>query len=167
MPKIPSAAEPSDKQQLNSFQAWRDWKKGREVKMAALSERWSVSLPSPVSPQPPLCVLPQPVVFQSIGRQSCSHWACAQPGFWQYHPPTILSFSLCPCLLPPCCSHILPNIHEDRRRGEEQRDCRKEESNTVLIYLPTILNLVYNIRSFPPLCSPSATYHLWKNEWSG
>lgn len=40
----------------------------------------SVSLPSPVSPQPPLSVLPQPVVFQSIGSQPRSHRACALPG---------------------------------------------------------------------------------------
>lgn len=58
----------------------KERKEIREVKMAEWSELWSVSLPSPVSPQPPLSVLPQPVVFQSIGSQPSSHRACAMPG---------------------------------------------------------------------------------------
>lgn len=80
VPKTPSAAKPTDEHlQLHSSQAGRERGEGREVKMAARLELRS-ELPSPVSPQPPLSVLPQPVVFQSIGSQPSSHRACALPG---------------------------------------------------------------------------------------
>lgn len=83
-------------------------KKIREVKMAAWSELWSVFLLSPVSPQPPLSVLPQPVVFQSIGSQPSSHRACALPGCWRKqltHPSLPLSCLLHPLF--PHCPHFL------------------------------------------------------------
>lgn len=85
VPKPSFVTKPTDEQQqqLHSFQRKREnggEKKIREVKMAAWSELWSVFLPSPVSPQPLLSVLPQPVVFQSIGSHPSSHRACALPG---------------------------------------------------------------------------------------
>ena len=53
------------------------WRKSRNMENITGRKRWqrggvvrSVSLPSPVSPQPPWSVLPQPVVFQSIRIQA-------------------------------------------------------------------------------------------------
>lgn len=79
----------------------RRGKKIREVKMAAWSELWSVSLPSPVSPQPPLSVLPQPVVFQSIDSQpSTQSLRTARP----------LTISAHPLPLPPSLSSLSPFV---------------------------------------------------------
>lgn len=67
-------------------------------------------LPSPVSPQPPLAVLPLPVVLQSIGSQPSSNRACALLGLWRHHSPPTHSYPLslpafCPSSL---CSYLLP-----------------------------------------------------------
>lgn len=118
----PFAAKSRDEEQLShSFQGGGErermrGKRIREVKMAAWCELWSVyPFPHPVSPQPPLSVLPQPVVFQSIGSQLSSHRACALPGLWRKQlspppslPPSLNAFFLhyfLPLSLPP------PSLH--------------------------------------------------------
>lgn len=93
------------------------WKRGKDdelgVKMATWSKLRPVSLPSPVSPQPPLSVLPQPVVFQSIGIQPSSQCACAMPRpLTTSAPPSLpspflssLSSVFVPAPSLPPCSH--------------------------------------------------------------
>lgn len=112
----PFTAKPSDeRQQSHSFRG-KKTERGEvsEVKTSVCCELWSVFLPSPVSPQPPLSVLLQPVVFQSIGSQPSSLGACALPGpvtisappphaFFPHHPLFLSLSQPLPAL--PACQH--------------------------------------------------------------